>query len=196
MITFAIHAWEGRPRAARGWDPLRAEFERRGVPCRIVRSPKMETRTPNQDRARIMVDALREVEGDVALIGISNQGLFMPLVAAARPVRRIVMVNAVVPFPGTSFLEGAKGQRVFRTFIARLAARRAAGMSEVCPLGDLPEVEWVYVAAEKDEAIRPEWEQWAAREYLHVEPVVVRGAGHAEVLQHVGEVVDAATSGL
>ncbi len=196
MTTFAIHAWEGRARASRGWNPLKEEFERRGVPCRIVHSPKRETQTPNQDRARIMVDALREVEGDVALIGISNQGLFMPLIAAARPVRRIVMINAVVPFPGTSFLEGAKGQHVFRTFVARLAARRAASMSEVCPPGELPDVEWVYVAAEKDEAIRPEWEQWAAREYLHVEPVVVGGTGHAEVLKHVGEVVGAATSGL
>jgi hypothetical protein len=194
MITFAIHAFERN--ASRGWDPLQAEFERRGVPCRIVRSPKTETRTPNQDRARIMVDALGDVEGDVGLLGISNQGLFMPLVAAARPVRRIVMVNAVIPFPGRSFREGTEGQRVFRTFIARLFARRAPGMSEVCPLTELPDVEWVYVAAEKDEAIRPEWEQWASREYLHVEPVVVRGAGHAEVLKHVGEVVDAATSGL
>ena len=36
-----------------------------------------------------MVEALRQVEGEVALIGISNQGMFMPLVAAARPIKRI-----------------------------------------------------------------------------------------------------------
>ena len=70
-------------------------------------------------------------------------------------------------------------------------------MSEVCPLTELPKVEYVYICAEKDEAIRPEWEQWAAREYLHVEPVVIKGAGHANiVLNHASEVVDAATKGL
>ena len=70
-------------------------------------------------------------------------------------------------------------------------------MSEVCPLKELPKVEYVYVCGEKDDAIRPEWEQWAAREYLHVEPVVVRGAGHANILLwYAKEVVDAATKGL
>lgn len=196
MITFAIHAWEGR--TTRGWHRLKEEFERRGVPCRIVSTPKRErvTQTPNRDRARIMVDALHDVEGDVGLIGISNQGLFMPLVAAQRPVRRIVMVNAVIPFPGTSFLEGTKDQRVWRNAIAGLAAGRARGMSELCSLTELPAVEWVYVSAERDEAIRPEWQRQAAREYLHVEPVVVPGAGHAEIVRHVGELVDAATAGL
>ena len=43
----------------------------------------------------------------------------------------------------------------------------------------------------------PEWEQWQAREFLHVEPVVIREAGHTSiVLDHVDEVVDAATRGL
>ena len=55
-------------------------------------------------------------------------------------------------------------------------------MSEVCPLKELPKVEYVYICGEKDDAIRPEWEQWAAREYLHVEPVVVKGAGHANIV--------------
>jgi hypothetical protein len=61
----------------------------------------------------------------MALVGISNQGLFMPLVAAARPVRRIVLINAAIPHPGQSFLEGSKNQRVFATWIARMLARRA-----------------------------------------------------------------------
>jgi hypothetical protein len=41
------------------------------------------------------------------------------------------------------------------------------------------------------------WEQWAARTYLHVEPVVINGARHATiVLNQASEVVDAATQGL
>ena len=45
--------------------------------------------------------------------------------------------------------------------------------------------------------IRGEREQWAAREYLHVEPVVVKGAGHANIIfLYANDVVDAATKGL
>jgi hypothetical protein len=36
-----------------------------------------------------------------------------------------------------------------------------------------------------------------AREYLHVEPVVIKGARHANIaLKYAGEVADAATKGL
>jgi hypothetical protein len=196
MITFAIHGYEGANEALE-FGPLKAEFEKRGFLCKIVRSPKTKTKTPHQDRAKVMVEALKDVESDIVLVGISNQGLFMPLVAAERPIRRIVMINAVVPWPSKSFREAFDFKEVFGTEIAGLLAQRAPGMSEVCPLKELPTVEYVYVCGEKDDAIRPEWEQWAAREYLHVEPVVVRGAGHANiVLKYAKEVVDAATKGL
>ena len=195
MITFAIHGYEGVNEALE-FGPLKAEFEKRGFSCKIVRSPRTKTKTPNQDRAKVMVEALKNVEGDIVLVGISNQGMFMPLVAAERPIRRIVMINAVVPTPGKSFQEAFDFEKVFATKFARRLAQRAPEMSEVCPLKELPKVEYVYVCGEKDDAIRPEWEQWAAREYLHVEPVVVKGARHANILSYVKEVADAATSGL
>ena len=195
-ITFAIHAHDGVIQTL-GWSVLKAEFEKRGFSCQIIRSPKTETKTPNQDRAKVMVEALKNVEGDVVLVGISNEGLFMPLVAAERPIRRIVMINAVVPTPGKSFQESFDFNDVFASKIAVRLAERAPGMSEVCPLKELPTVEYVYVCGEKDDAIRPEWEQRIAREYLHVEPVVVKGAGHANIIWlYAKEVVDAATKGL
>lgn len=120
----------------------------------------------------------------------------MPLVAAERPIRRIVMINAVVPTPGKSFQEAFDFEKVFATPFARRLAQRAPGMLEVCALKELPNVEYVYVCGEKDDAIRPEWEQWAAREYLHVEPVVVNGARHSNIVWYVKEVADAATKGL
>ena len=86
--SFVIHGYK-RVNEAREFGPLKAAIETRGFPCMIVRSPKTSTKTPNQDRAKVTVEALKSVHGDVALIGISNQGLFMPLVAAERPVRRI-----------------------------------------------------------------------------------------------------------
>src|SRR6266700_121421 len=193
MITFAIHGYEG-VNPAREFGPLQAEFERNGFPCRIVRSPRQRTKTPHQDRAKVMIEALRDVEGEVALIGISNQGLFMPLVAAARPVQRIVLINGVIPHPGQSFLKASRHERVFSNIYTCFMAAIAPGMTEVCPLTELPQVEYVYISAEKDDAIRPQWEQWAAREYLHVEPVIIKGAGHASiVLNYTSEVVDAAT---
>ncbi len=195
-ITFAIHAYDGVI-GGLAWGPLKAEFEKRGFSCKLVRSPKTKTKTPNQDIAKVMVEALKNVEGDIVLVGISGQGLFMPLVAAERPIRRIVMINAVVPSPGKSFQEAFDFEKVFATKFARRLAQRAPGMSEVCPLKELPKVEYVYICGEKDDAIRPEWEQWAAREYLHVEPVVVRGAGHANIVfGYAKKVVDAATKGL
>jgi hypothetical protein len=120
-MTFAIHANEGaiQPLA---WSPLKAEFEKRGFSCKIVRSPKTESKTPNQDRAKIMVKALKGVEGDIVLLGVSNEGLFMPLVAAERPIRRIVMINAVVPTPGKSFREAFDFKDVF---VSRFGLHRA-----------------------------------------------------------------------
>jgi hypothetical protein len=195
-VCFAIHGYDGVIHAL-GWGPLRAEFEKRGFLCKFVRSPNTETKTPNQDRAKVMVEALKNVECDIVLVGISNEGLFMPLVAAERPIRRIVMINACVPWPGKSFQQAFDFEKVFATRFARRLAERAPGMSEVCPLKELPRVEYVYVCGEKDDAIRPEWEQWAAREYLHVEPVVVKGARHSSILfWYAKAVADAAIKGL
>jgi hypothetical protein len=147
MITFALHGYEGVD-PAHEFGPLKAEFEKRGVPCMIIRSPRTKTKTPNQDRAKIMIEALRNVDDDVALIGISNQGLLMSLVAAVRPIKRIVFVNAAIPRPGKSFWETAKEERVFASLPARVLAWLSPVMHEVCPLEELPKVEYVYVSAE------------------------------------------------
>jgi hypothetical protein len=107
------------------------------------------------------------------------------------------MINAVIPHPGQSFVQASQHERVWANLLTGFIARRALGMNEVCPLTELPKVEYVYISAEKDDAIRPEWEQWAARHYLHVEPIIMKGAGHANiVLDYGSSVVDAATKGL
>ena len=73
MITFALHGYEGVEPA---WEfgPLQAEFERRGFPCRIFRSPKQRTKTPNQDRAKFMIEALHDVEGEIAPLASPTRG--------------------------------------------------------------------------------------------------------------------------
>jgi len=195
MTTFVFHGNEG-VNLAEAYGPLQADFERRGFPCRIIRSPRQRTKTPNQDRATTLLEALRDETDDIALIGISNEGLFMPLVAAARPIRRIVMLNAVIPFPGQSFWQATKDQPVWANWVTRLLARLAPGMHEVCSLSELPHTEYVAICGADDDAINPAWAQRAVREYLHVDPIVIPNAKHSDIVYFVREVVDAATCGL
>ncbi|OYV73345.1 MAG: hypothetical protein B7Z74_04070 [Deltaproteobacteria bacterium 21-66-5] len=79
-----------------------------------------------------------------------------------------------------------------------MTTRRASAAPRVCRSAvgrDRPQIG--IICGEKDDAIRPEWEQRTAREYLHVEPVVVKFAGHANIIWLCAkEVVDAATKGL
>ena len=105
-----------------------------------------------------------------------------------------MFINGVVPFPGKSFLAATTGETVWANWLAGWFAKRAPGMNEVCALTKLPRVDYVYISAEKDEAIRPAWQTHAARDLLHVEPVIVAGAGHASILRRQPrQVVEAAT---
>jgi hypothetical protein len=57
----------------------------------------------------------------------------------------------------------------------------------------------VYVSGSADDQIRPEWEQSAARWVLGVEPVVISGAGHANIFtktEYAAPVADACVKGL
>jgi hypothetical protein len=75
-ITFVIAA--GGVIGGLAFVPLKAEVEKRGYSCMFVPSP-IRSKTPNRDRAKNMVEALKNVKGDIVRVGISNQGLFMPL---------------------------------------------------------------------------------------------------------------------
>ena len=84
----------------RGYAPMTAELEKRGFPSMLVHSSVRGSDTPNEDRASAVVKALQNVTDDVVIVGVSNQGNFLPLIAAARPIRRVVYVNALIPRPG------------------------------------------------------------------------------------------------
>ncbi len=47
------------------------EFERRGFVSKIVRSPNTYAKTPNEKRTQVMVEALKNMPGDIVLVGIS-----------------------------------------------------------------------------------------------------------------------------
>ena len=221
----------------RSYAPITAELEKRGFPSMLVHSSVRGSDTPNEDRASAVVKALQNVTDDVVIVGISNQGNFLPLVAAARPIRRVVYVNALIPRPGKAFIEVCQTEQVavpgsyldkllrasqsitddFLKLIhnpnatkaqlkamqeridASSSAHTMVGFYEVCPLKALPKVDNVYVSGSADDQIRPEWEQSEARRVLGVEPVVISGAGHANIFtkaKYAAQLADACVKGL
>jgi pimeloyl-ACP methyl ester carboxylesterase len=99
--------------AAKSWGRLTAEFEKRGFPTTFVSViAPLTTFTANEMRAAQIVAALKGVEEPVVILGVSNEGAVLPLVAAARPVRRLVYVNATIPQPGKAFIEICNSEAV------------------------------------------------------------------------------------
>jgi hypothetical protein len=219
------------------YSPITAELEKRGFPSMLVHSSVSGSDTPNEDRASAVVKALQNVTDHVVIVGISNEGNLLPLVAAARPVRRVVYVNAVIPSPGKAFIEVCQSEQVAvpGSYLDRLlkksqsitddflrlihdpnatkaqlkvmqeridaspSAHTMVGFYEVCPLKALPKVDNVYVSGSDDDQIRPQWAQSAARRVLGVEPVVISGAGHANIYTHTkyaAQLADACVKGL
>jgi len=220
----------------RGYALITAELQKRGFPSMLVHSSVRGSDTPNGDRASAVVKALQNVTNDVVIVGISNEGNYLPLVAAARPIRRVVYVNACIPRPGKPFIEVCQTEQVavpgsyldkllkasqsitddFLELIndqnateahlkamqdridASSSAHTLVGFYEVCPLKALPKVDTVCVSGSADDQIRPEWEQSAARRDLGVEPVVISGAGHGNIIyaRYAAELADACVKGL
>jgi pimeloyl-ACP methyl ester carboxylesterase len=96
----------------KGYAALIAELESRGFPTMLVHSSVEGSDTPNEDRASAVVKALQDVTDHVMIVGVSNEGNFLSLVAAARPIRRIVYVNALIPRPGKAFIEVCQTEQV------------------------------------------------------------------------------------
>lgn len=86
------------------WDRLRPELERLGHRVITMDLPISEPGLGASGYATTVVDAL---EGSTAplLVGHSMAGLVIPLVAARRPVRRLVFLAAFLPKPGMTMNE-------------------------------------------------------------------------------------------
>jgi hypothetical protein len=99
--------------AAQSWQKLVGELQKRGFPTTLVPSiyPNASF-TPNETRAAAIVAALKEATEPGVILGVSNEGNVLPLVAAAHPVRRLVYINACIPQPGKAFIETCVTQLV------------------------------------------------------------------------------------
>ena len=102
MATFAlVHgAWHG----AWCWEPLIPLLEALGHRALAMDLP-CEDRTAGAQRYAEVVDRAIPPTGDLVLVGHSLAGLTVPLVAARRPVARLVFLCAHVPEFGRSLAE-------------------------------------------------------------------------------------------
>jgi pimeloyl-ACP methyl ester carboxylesterase len=95
-------AWHG----AWCWERLAAELEGCGHRVVAVDLPSDDATATFETYAEVVVRAL-EADGaeEVVVVGHSLAGLTIPLVAARRPVSRLVYLCALIPIPGRSFAE-------------------------------------------------------------------------------------------
>jgi pimeloyl-ACP methyl ester carboxylesterase len=103
VTTFAlIHgAWHG----AWCFERLTPELEARGHQVIAVDLPGDDPTATFETYADHVLRALANEREELVLVGHSLGGMTIPLVAARRPVRRLIYLAAFVPVPGRSFAE-------------------------------------------------------------------------------------------
>ncbi|MEA2611987.1 MAG: hypothetical protein QOG32_1713 [Chloroflexota bacterium] len=109
------------------WDLLRPELEALGHRVITMDLPISDPSLGTMDYAQAVDDAL-PADSEPLLVGHSMAGLVIPLVAARRPVRRLVFLAAFLPSPGMS----ANDQRGIEPIDGRVAPTTA----EWSDLGD------------------------------------------------------------
>ena len=102
------------------WDFLRPELERLGHRVITLDLPISDPSLGAADYAKTVDDAL-EPDSEPMIVGHSMAGLVIPLVAARRPVRRLVFLAAFLPSPGRS----AGEQRATEAIDGRIPPRTA-----------------------------------------------------------------------
>jgi pimeloyl-ACP methyl ester carboxylesterase len=112
MTTFALvpGAWHG----AWCFELLAAELVARGHRALPVDLPCDDPEAGATAYAEVVARALDGAGDDVVVVGHSLGGLTIPLVAAARPVRRLVYLCALIPLPGRSLVDQLRaGEEIF-----------------------------------------------------------------------------------
>jgi pimeloyl-ACP methyl ester carboxylesterase len=109
------------------WDFLAPELERLGHRAIAINLPISDPSLGAADYAKT-VEAALDPASEPILVGHSMAGLIIPLVAASRPIRRLVFLAAFIASPGRS----AADQRATEAIDGRIAPRTA----EWTDLGD------------------------------------------------------------
>src|SRR5215217_9603996 len=83
------------------WEPLLSELRERGHHAATVDLPLEDQSAGATDFTEAVLEAFDGID-DLILVGHSLAGLIIPLVAAPRPVKRLIFIHALLPRPGQS----------------------------------------------------------------------------------------------
>lgn len=174
--------------------------------------PFDEPEADYEERARPALEALRDIDGPVVVVGHSVGSAEAALVAARRPPALLVYVcprfgsfptppvapdvfRKGFPFPpkdvrGRSVWEpesavAAMYGRLPREKAQQLAKRLRPGASPVAkyPLSSHPDVLTALIYTTEDEFFTPEWERFVAEHLLRIAPVELPG-GHFPMVEN------------
>ena len=87
------------------WELLAPELEKRGHSVLTVDLPIGDTNAGAAEYASTVLDAMSRLGDEPIVVGHSMGGVVVPLVAAARPVARMVFLAALLPEPGSTLGE-------------------------------------------------------------------------------------------
>lgn len=200
----------GSAQSSEGWKLLTPQLENRGHEVVTVDLPTDEPQASATRYAEVIVRALDQTNRDknaIVVVAHSASGMFLPLVAASRPVKLMVFLSALVPRLGTSILDQFRADAgmfnsqwvgknpladdVARDFLfhdcapevvewalsTRILMNAQRALTEVCPLEAWPDVPSSYIVCSDDRTISPAWSRRASLELLGVAPVELSG-GH------------------
>ena len=110
-VVLEIALVHGSYHGAWCWDFLRPELERLGHRVVTIDLPISDPTLGAADYAAAIDDAL-DPRSEPMIVGHSMAGLVIPLVAARRPVRRLVFLAAYLPVPGKSANDQRATERI------------------------------------------------------------------------------------
>jgi pimeloyl-ACP methyl ester carboxylesterase len=98
VTTFALV--HGAGHGAWCWERVVPRLEKKGHRAIAMDLPCEDAAATFTTYADVVIASLAPAAGDVVLVGHSLGGLTVPLVAARRPVKRLVFLSALLPIPG------------------------------------------------------------------------------------------------
>jgi pimeloyl-ACP methyl ester carboxylesterase len=87
------------------WERLAAELEGMGHRALTVDLPCEDPSAGAAEYADAALTAFADADENLIVVGHSLGGLTIPLIAAARPVRQMVFLEAIIPRPGRAHVE-------------------------------------------------------------------------------------------
>jgi pimeloyl-ACP methyl ester carboxylesterase len=91
--------------SASSWNLLIPYLEAQGHKAVVMDLPIEDPSPTLSQFAEVVIQSLSETDDDVILVGTSMSGTIIPIVASQRPVRKLVFLAALIPYPGTSTLD-------------------------------------------------------------------------------------------